>query len=121
MEEPSLFKSLLKSFFKSSDEEEKLEPLACQRCNTEVVEMREKNQLDLETSGVNTGSHFVAVDEVPTHRTDLPTLAFNKCESMEYSCNGSKIITSHNNGVVNIWNSQDMSLCDSFPTYKTIT
>lgn len=71
-----------------------------QRCNTEVAELSEANQICMNTAA----AHFVTVDEVPVQLADLPTLKFNKCESMEYSCSGSKLITSHKNGAISLWN-----------------
>ena len=66
---------------------------------------------------------MVAVDEVPSERSNLPTLEYQKCESMEYSGSGLYLATSHSyeGGVINLWNADDLSLQKNCKPYSTLT
>ena len=66
---------------------------------------------------------MVEIDVVPSELSNLPTLDYQKCETMEYSGSGQYLATSHSHegGVINLWNAKDLSLWKSCKPYSTLT
>ena len=67
--------------------------------------------------------NIVAVDQVPSQLSNLPTLSYQRCETMEYSGCGRYLATSHSEegGIVNLWNGDDLTLHSNMKPYSTIT
>ena len=60
---------------------------------------------------------------MPSELSNLPTLSYQKCETLEYSGSGLYLATSHSyeGGVINLWNSDDITLYKNCKTYTSIT
>lgn len=123
-EEPSLFKSLIQPI---------VEPRFSQ-----VVQVRRAYTLDNSASAnpvLTEGAEdhptlrasmfcnqFAEDDNPPSVISDsLPTLKYNHCEAMEFTCNGKFLATSHNRGIINMWHSEDLTLHDNLSTSSNVT